>query len=166
MDPYLLAKWLHILSSTVLFGTGIGTAFQMVWAMRSRDGRVIHQVARGVVMADWLFTTPAGVIQPATGLWLIHLQGWSPTEPWLLATYALYALAFLCWAPVVHLQIRIRDLTANGSFADGDLCPDGQQTGAWLLIRTVACSGEPQKRIRPCPSISGSPSLPPPPRFC
>ena len=115
MDPYLLAKWLHILSSTVLFGTGIGTAFQMVWAMRSRDGRVIHQVARGVVVADWLFTTPAGVIQPATGLWLIHLQGWSLTEPWLLATYVLYALAFLCWAPVVHLQIRIRDLTANGS---------------------------------------------------
>ncbi len=38
MDPYAVAKWLHILSSTVLFGTGIGTAFQMVWAMRT--GRV------------------------------------------------------------------------------------------------------------------------------
>lgn len=32
LDLYLLTKWLHILSSTVLFGTGIGTAFQMVWA--------------------------------------------------------------------------------------------------------------------------------------
>lgn len=111
MDPYLITKWLHILSSTVLFGTGIGTAFQMVWAMGSDDPRVIHRVASGVVWADWLFTTPAGIVQPLTGLWLIHLQGWSLTEPWLLATYGLYLLAFLCWAPVVHLQIRIRDLT-------------------------------------------------------
>jgi uncharacterized membrane protein len=115
MDPYLVAKWLHILSSTVLFGTGIGTAFQMVWAMHSQDTRVISKVARGVVMADWLFTTPAGVLQPATGLWLIYLQGWSLTEPWLIATYLLYALAFICWAPVVHLQIRIRDLAAEAN---------------------------------------------------
>jgi uncharacterized membrane protein len=29
-----------------------------------------------------------------------------------MASYALYALAFLCWAPVVRLQIRARDLAA------------------------------------------------------
>ena len=90
MDPYLTARWLHILSSTVLFGTGIGTAFQMVWAMRTGRVETIHSVASGVVIADWIFTTPAGVIQPLTGLWLIHLAGYSLTEPWLLATYALY----------------------------------------------------------------------------
>lgn len=113
MDSYLVAKWLHILSSTVLFGTGIGTAFQMVWAMRTGRVETIHSVASGVVLADWIFTTPAGFLQPLTGLWLIHLQGWSLTEPWLLLTYALYAFAFLCWAPVVHLQIRIRDLAGQ-----------------------------------------------------
>lgn len=117
-DPYLLAKWLHILSSTLLFGTGIGTAFQMVRAMRTGRTETIHSVASGVVLADWLFTTPAGLIQPLTGLWLVHLQGWSLMEPWLLAAYALYLLAFLCWVPVVHLQIRIRDL-AGAALADG-----------------------------------------------
>lgn len=110
MDPYLLARWLHILSSTVLFGTGIGTAFQMVWAMRTGKAETVHSVASGVVWADWLFTTPAGIAQPLTGLWLIHLAGYSLLEPWLLLTYGLYLLAFACWAPVVHLQIRIRDL--------------------------------------------------------
>ncbi|HRK43219.1 MAG TPA: DUF2269 family protein, partial [Gemmobacter sp.] len=44
MDPYLLAKWLHVLSSTVLFGTGIGTAFAMVWAMRSDRAEVVAHV--------------------------------------------------------------------------------------------------------------------------
>lgn len=113
MDPYLLARWLHILSSTILFGTGIGTAFQMVMAMRTGNPRTIHGVASHVVIADWLFTTPAGIAQPLTGLWLIHLAGYEYFEPWLVAVYGLYALAFLCWAPVVHLQIRIRDLAAT-----------------------------------------------------
>ncbi|WP_417808422.1 DUF2269 family protein [Thioclava sp.] len=110
MDWYLIGKWLHILSSTVLFGTGIGTAFQMVWAIRTRRVETIHSVASGVVVADWIFTTPAGILQPLTGLWLILLQGWSLSEPWLLASYALYVLAFLCWVPVVRLQMQIRDL--------------------------------------------------------
>lgn len=119
MDWYFIAKWLHILSSTVLFGTGMGTAFQMVWAMHlhARTGRVetVHSVASGVVMADWLFTTPAGVFQPLSGLWLIHLAGYSLFEPWLIATYALYILAFCAWAPVVHLQLRIRDLARDAA---------------------------------------------------
>lgn len=123
MDPYLTAKWLHILSSTVLFGTGIGTAFQMVWVMRRADPRQVAGVAAGVVRADWLFTTPAGIVQPVTGLWLVWLVGWPLTEPWLVVTYALYLLAFLCWAPVVRLQIRIRDM-AETAVADGTALPD------------------------------------------
>lgn len=121
-DPYLLAKWLHILSSTVLFGTGLGTAFQMVRAMATERAETVHSVASAVVLADWLFTTPAGVIQPLSGLWLVHLQGWSLAEPWLLAAYGLYVLAFLCWAPVVHLQIRIRDL-AGAAYTAGQPVP-------------------------------------------
>ena len=114
MDPYLTLKWLHILSSTVLFGTGIGTAFQMVMAMRSGQAQVIHRVARHVVIADWVFTTPAGILQPVTGIALAHVAGYSLTASWLLASYGLYGLAFICWAPVVRLQITIRDLTAQG----------------------------------------------------
>ena len=121
MEPYLIAKTLHILSSTVLFGTGIGTAFQMVWAMRAGRVEAIHTTARGVVLADWLFTTPAGIAQPLTGLWLIHLQGYQLTEPWLVATYGLYLLAFACWAPVVRLQIRIRDLAGQAAAAGAPL---------------------------------------------
>ena len=122
MDWFLVAKWLHVLSATVLFGTGIGTAFQMVWAMRRADPAQVHGVASGVVLADWLFTTPAGIVQPATGLWLAVLAGWSLTEPFLVVTYGLYALAFVCWAPVVRLQIRLRDLAA-AAVASGTALP-------------------------------------------
>jgi len=123
MDAFELAKYLHILSSTVLFGTGIGTAFQMVCAMNRGTAEAVHSTASAVVLADWLFTTPAGVIQPLTGLWLVHLTGHPLTAPWLLAAYALYALAFLCWAPVVVLQLRIRDLAAQ-ALRDNRPLPD------------------------------------------
>jgi len=122
MDWYLILKWLHILSSTVLFGTGIGTAFQMVWAMRTGRVETIHSVASGVVVADWLFTTPAGLLQPATGLILVYLAGYHWAEPWLLLTYAAYVLAFICWVPVVGLQIRIRNL-AGAALNDGSPLP-------------------------------------------
>ena len=55
---YQVWKWLHILSSTLLFGTGLGTAFFMFFTNRSRDVRAIAVVTRYVVIADWLFTTP------------------------------------------------------------------------------------------------------------
>ena len=110
MDEYALAKTVHILSSTVLFGTGIGTAFQMVWAMRSHRAETVAHVAAGVVWADRIFTTPAGIIQPLTGIWLAHIAGFPLTTTWLVASYGLYTIALLCWLPVLHLQTRIRDL--------------------------------------------------------
>lgn len=135
LDPYLLLKWLHVLSSTVLFGTGIGTAFQMVRAMRSRRTETVHSVASAVVLADWLFTTPAGILQPLTGLALVQLTGWDPAAPWLLATYALYLLAFACWAPVVYLQIRIRDLAAAALAEARPLPPEALRAyRAWFAL--------------------------------
>lgn len=35
MTPYLLLKWVHVLSSVVPVGTGFGTAFYLVFANRS-----------------------------------------------------------------------------------------------------------------------------------
>ena len=89
----------------------------------------------GVVVADWVFTTPAGVLQPLSGFWLIHLQGYSLAEPWLLATYALYLLAFCCWDPVVLLQLRIRDW-AGEALAKGTPLPDAASRAyrMWFML--------------------------------
>lgn len=106
MDLFLLAKTLHILSSTVLFGFGAGTAWYFWNAHLTRDPTTIASVGRMVVRADWIFTGTSGVIQPLSGLWLVHLAGYSLSAPWLVAAFALYLLAFACWAPVVWLQIK------------------------------------------------------------
>jgi uncharacterized membrane protein len=114
-ELYFPLKTLHILSATILFGTGLGTAAQMWLAHRRGDAAAIATVAGNVVLADWLFTAPAGLLQPLTGLGLAHLAHWPLLAPWLIATYALYAAAFLCWAPVVVLQMRARDLAVEAA---------------------------------------------------
>ena len=120
---YDLVKTVHILSATVLFGTGLGTAFHMWFAHRTGEPRTIAAVARNVVRADFWFTTPAVILQPASGLALIHLSGIDPTAAWLMATYGLYLLIGLCWLPVVWLQLRARDL-AEAAVRNGHALPD------------------------------------------
>jgi uncharacterized membrane protein len=112
MDEYLLARGLHLFSAMVLFGTGLGTAWQMYAACRSGDVAGIARVARQTVQADWLFTTPAAVVQPVTGLWLVRLSGYGYTESWLIASYLLYALAGAAWLVVVVLQKDMERLAA------------------------------------------------------
>jgi uncharacterized membrane protein len=88
-------------------------------------------VARNVVLADFALTTPAGIVQPLTGLALAHLAGWPLLSPWLVATYALYLLAFASWAPVVVLQIRARDLAAEAARRGERLPPAYHQIMRW-----------------------------------
>ena len=114
---------IHIINSTILFGTGLGTAFQMWFAHRTGDPRVIAAVARNVVCADYIFTAPAAVIQPATGAAMIWIAGFDPSVSWLVASYALYVLAGACWLPVVWLQTRARDLARTASETNAPLPP-------------------------------------------
>ena len=135
---YLVVKWLHVLSSTVLFGTGLGSAYYMFFASRTRDPRVIAAVVRYVVIADWLFTTTTIVFQPLTGFWMLHLSGIPWTSRWIIASLALYVLAGACWLPVVWLQLRMRDMAARAS-AEGAALPPLY----WTYLRRWTALGVP-----------------------
>ena len=115
---YTFVKWLHIVSSTLLFGTGLGSAFYMLLASLSRDVRATAVVVRHVVLADWLFTTPTVILQPLTGIYLAHLAGFPLSSRWIVWSVLLYLLAGACWLPVVWLQIRTRKLAADAVASD------------------------------------------------
>jgi uncharacterized membrane protein len=112
---YLFLKWLHIVSSTVLLGTGAGIAFFMWRAHRSRDAHVIAAVAADVVRADFLFTATAVVLQPVSGMLLIRMLGYPWSLPWIHWSLALYALVGCCWLPVVWLQIQMRNIARRAA---------------------------------------------------
>jgi uncharacterized membrane protein len=109
---YFFLKWLHVLGSTVLLGTGAGIAFFMLMAHRTGDVRVIAGVARIVVLADYVFTATAVVAQPITGVLLARTTGYSLGEGWIVASIALYLFTGAFWLPVVWMQARMRNLAA------------------------------------------------------
>lgn len=112
MNTYLTVKWLHIISSMLLVGTGFGSAFYLYFINRTRNVQAIAAVSKLVVRADFWFTTPAVIIQPVTGIALASIAGYSLTQTWLVWTFILYALAGACWLPVVWLQIRMTQMAA------------------------------------------------------
>jgi uncharacterized membrane protein len=130
---YLATKWLHILSSTVLFGTGIGSAFYLLVATLGRDARTVAAVAGYVVWADALFTFTTAVLQPLTGWWLVRQAGLPWDQPWLTWSIHLYAFAIACWLPVVWIQVRLRDEARACAAAGRPLSPRYWRGFAWWV---------------------------------
>ena len=120
---YVTVKWLHILSSTILFATGIGSAFYMLVASLNRDPRGVLLVVRYVVIADWMFTATTVVIQPLTGFYLVHLAGMPLTSRWIVWSTVLYLVAGACSLPVVWLQMRMRELARRAVAEQAELPP-------------------------------------------
>lgn len=121
MEWVHVLRWVHIIGACVLLGTGAGIAFFMVMAQRAKDARIIAHVAGTVVIADWLFTATAVVIQPITGALLAMEIGWRLTEGWIIASLALYVLVGVFWLPVVWIQHKLRDLAREAAAMGGDL---------------------------------------------
>jgi uncharacterized membrane protein len=138
MEHYLLAKWLHIVSSTLLFGTGIGSAFYLLVTTLSKDVRAIAWVARTVVIADVLFTATTAVFQPLSGWYLVQLAGLPWSTRWIAWSLGLYALAIGCWLPVLWIQVRLRDLAAAAALR-GERLP----AAYWRHFRVWVALGVP-----------------------
>ena len=77
MNTYLIVKTLHIISATLMVGTGFGTAFYLFWANRSGSVAAQSVVSHWVIKADWWFTTPAVIFQPLSGLWMLYERGYT-----------------------------------------------------------------------------------------
>ncbi|MDO9406160.1 MAG: DUF2269 domain-containing protein [Polaromonas sp.] len=123
MSLYLTLKWIHILSSVVLVGTGFGSAYYLFFANRSRNVEAQAVVAALVVRADWWFTTPTIVIQPLTGIAMAHLAGLPLSTPWISVSIALYLVAGACWMPVVLLQLRMAAMARTAAQSGTALPP-------------------------------------------
>jgi uncharacterized membrane protein len=136
---YLFVKWLHILSSTILFGAGVGSAFHFVLAVAGRDVRDIAATARHVVIQDWVFTATTAVFQPLSGFWLMHLADIPVSTPWIRASLGLYILAIAAWVPVVWIQLRLRNL-AQAAAASGTALPRKWWGlfSAWVVLGVAA----------------------------
>ncbi|WPY00732.1 DUF2269 domain-containing protein [Candidatus Trichorickettsia mobilis] len=121
MDWYFFIKAIHIISATILFGTGLGIAFFMWWANKTGDLAAKVYAAKTTVLADFLFTTPSVIIQPISGVILIKLVGYDFSDFWLVLTYIGYIIAGICWLPVVWIQIKLRNIALKAQAINEEL---------------------------------------------
>lgn len=68
IETYAMVKWLHVTGAAVILGTGLGTAFHFWITMRREGPAEIAAAGRSTVLADWIFTLPAVILQPLTGI--------------------------------------------------------------------------------------------------
>lgn len=131
MFDYQILKTIHIVSASLLFGTGLGTAFHFWMTHIRKDPKAIAIVAGNVVLADFLFTTPAVVVQPLTGFLMAFDLGFPITEGWIAWSLALYALTGACWLPVVWLQMRLHRMAKRAVAENAPLPPEYFRV-AWI----------------------------------
>ena len=131
---YLTLKTIHIISSTVLFGTGMGSAFFLFMANRRKEVAGIAFATRHVVIADWLFTTPSVVIQLVTGLALMQAGGYDITTHWIKWGLILYVVVGACWLPVVWIQIKMRNLAKQAMKNNSELPKQYWRYDKWWII--------------------------------
>jgi uncharacterized membrane protein len=136
---YLILKYIHIISSTILFGTGIGSAFYMFMANLRKDIAVIYFATRHVVIADFIFTMPSVIIQLISGTMLIKAAGYEYSDAWIMWAYILYFFAALCWLPVVWMQIKMRNMAKNALDNNKNLPDDyWKMYTIWIILGYLA----------------------------
>lgn len=123
MEWVFVLRWLHIIGAAVLLGTGAGIAFFMLMAHRTGDAKLVAHTAGTVVIADWIFTTTAVILQPVTGTLLALAIGWPLDSWWIVVSIGLYVITGMFWVPVVWIQQRMRDL-AREAARDGTALPE------------------------------------------
>lgn len=119
---YALLKTLHILSATLFLGAGLASVFYKLRADREGDLKAIVFAHRNVVLADWIFTIPSGVLLPVSGIGMAHMAGYPLFEGWIGWGFTLYVIAGVCWLPAFFLQFKMRD-AAEAALRDNTPLP-------------------------------------------
>ena len=134
---YILVKTLHIISATILFGTGVGSAFYLFFGYFRKNAIAFAEIVSLVVLADWIFTTPAIVIQFITGIYLTSLLHFSFSSLWFVLVAGFFCLIGMLWLPVVFIQIKMKKiLLQNPSFT-----PEVKKLfRSWVILGCIAFS--------------------------
>lgn len=137
MSAYLWLKLVHILSGTLILGTGLGIAFFMLKSYLSQNVEALRVTTQTVVTADWIFTTPAIVIQLISGFVLVDQLGVPYGSAWFIWVICIFVFVGLCWIPVVIIQIRIRKILDDG----GKISECAGLMRLWVLLGIPAFTG-------------------------
>lgn len=104
---YLTLKIIHILSATIMIGTGLGSAFYLFVSYKTALFTTVKDVLKIVIIADLIFTTPSVIVQLVTGLMLADRLNLTNTR-WYWVVLSISFLVLVLWLGAVVIQYRLK----------------------------------------------------------
>lgn len=104
---YQVIKLIHIISTTIMFGTGLGSAFYLFYTYKFSKFSTLKDVLNIVIIADYIFTIPSVILQLTTGLLLSYFLGLFSSK-WFLIVLILSFIVFGLWIKAVFLQLKMK----------------------------------------------------------
>lgn len=105
-----MIRLIHVVSSALMFGVGIGAFWFMLTTARSGNPAAIAVTTRNAVRAEWFIAAPVALVQPLTGYLLMIELGYSLRSVWFLAVATCYIIAGMCWIYVIKTELQLRNL--------------------------------------------------------
>jgi uncharacterized membrane protein len=124
-----MIRLLHVVSSALMLGVGVGAFWFMLTTARSGKPTAIAVTTRNALRAEWFIAAPVALIQPLTGYLLMIQLGYSLRSMWFVAVVALYVIAGMCWIYVIKTELQLRRL------AETHQSDSTMPTAYWLLLR-------------------------------
>lgn len=106
---YPLIKLIHILSATLMIGTGFGSAFYLYFTYKKGNVGTLRDVLKLVILADTIFTTPSVFLQLITGILLTEMIGLTFSK-WFWEVIGISLIVFVLWVRAVFIQLRLRKI--------------------------------------------------------
>lgn len=106
--PFLLLKFVHIVSAIVAIGANVTYAFWLRRAGHDRDKLV--WAIRGIQTLDNRLANPAYLVLLITGVWMVLGGAFSFQAGWIRAALALYValviIGIFLYAPTIRRQLE------------------------------------------------------------
>lgn len=106
---YQFLKLIHILSATLMIGTGLGSAFYLFFSYKKASASTVKDVLKLVVVADSVFTLPSVIVQLITGILLSNMMSMIFTK-WFWIVIAISVIVLFLWIFAVFIQYKLKRL--------------------------------------------------------
>ena len=111
---YQIVKMIHILSATIMIGTGLGSAFYLFITYKTTNTATVRDVLKNVIFADIIFTTPSVITQLITGLILTEQLNLYDTQ-WFYLVIIISFFVLILWLGAVVIQYKLERIIKNST---------------------------------------------------
>lgn len=141
--PFYSREWhklMHVLGAILFIGNIVTAAVWMTLARFSQQVKVIHFAAKGVNLADVLFTIPGIILIALNGTFLAPGVGGGNVlgASWVAAALLLFILSGIVWGGfLLRYQSQLVQLSASGEQLSSEFASVFKKWSIWGVVATI-----------------------------